>query len=71
MVRAQWTNLARMPRSHLFNFNDHRESGPWFNISSEGYAFFVLFLDSIISPSLYWGATTNTDHRVSTRCWSH
>ncbi len=33
--------------------------------------FFVLFLDSIISPSLYWGATAHTDHRVSTLCWSH
>ncbi len=27
--------------------------------------------DSIVSPSLYWGARTHTDHRVSTPCWPH
>ncbi len=26
---------------------------------------------SIVSPSLYWGIRTHTDHRVSTPCWSH
>ncbi len=26
---------------------------------------------SIVSPSLYWGVRTHTDHRVSTPCWSH
>ncbi len=44
MVRGQWANLAGMPRSHLYSFrmrhhgmfNDHRESGPRFSVSSEG-----------------------------------
>ncbi len=27
--------------------------------------------DSIVSPSLYWGVRTHTDHRVSTPCWPH
>ncbi len=42
MVRGQWGNLARMPHcAHFFEghcgiFNDHRESGPQFNISAEG-----------------------------------
>ncbi len=26
---------------------------------------------SIVSPSLYWGIGTHTDHRVSTPCWPH
>ncbi len=26
---------------------------------------------SIVSPSLYWGIRTHTDHRVSTPCWPH
>ncbi len=26
---------------------------------------------SIVSPSLYWGTKTHTDHRVSTPCWPH
>ncbi len=44
-VRDQWGNLARMPGLHLFFeghpgiFNDHRESGPRFNVSSEGRVF--------------------------------
>ncbi len=42
-------------------FNDHRESGPRFNISSERRCFFF----SIVSPSLYWGARTHTDQRVT------
>ncbi len=39
-------------------FNDHRESGRLIRKM-------VLF-DSIMSPSLYWGIRTHTDHRVST-----
>ncbi len=27
--------------------------------------------ESIVSPSLYWGVRTHTDHRVSTPCWPH
>ncbi len=71
MVRGQSENLSRGLTSTLFErhagiFNDHRESGPWFNVLSEGRAFY-----SIVSPSLYWGVRTHTDHRVSTPCWSH
>ncbi len=47
-------------------FNDHRESGPRFNVSSEGH-----FFDSAVSPSLYWGIRTHTDHRVSPPCRPH
>ncbi len=44
MVRGQWASLARTPgvtpllfiEGHPGIFNDHRESGPRFNISSEG-----------------------------------
>ncbi len=47
MVRGQWGNLARMPGLHPYSFferhpgifNDHRESGPRFNVSSEGRCF--------------------------------
>ncbi len=48
-------------------FNDHRESGPRFKVSSERQCFFY----SIVSPSLYWGVRTHTGHRVSTHCWPH
>ncbi len=47
-------------------FNYHRESGPCFNGSSERRCFFT-----VVSPSLYWGVRTHTDHRVSTPCWPH
>ncbi len=50
MVKGQWGNLARMPGflmttgcPGIFNdlgiFNDHRESGPRFNVSTEGRCF--------------------------------
>ncbi len=48
-------------------FNDHRESGPRFNVSSERWCFFY----SVVSLSLHWGIRTHTDHRVSTNCWPH
>ncbi len=38
MVRGQWGNLARMQELHWI-FNDHRESGPRFNVSSEAQCF--------------------------------
>ncbi len=69
MVRGHWANLARMPTEvtpllflkwHRGIFND-RESGPRFNVSSEGRCFLT-----VVSPSLYWGVRTHTDHRVST-----
>ncbi len=50
-------------------FYDHRESGPRFNISSEGRCFFFFF--TVVSPSLYWGARTHPDRRASTPCWPH
>ncbi len=28
----------------------------------------MVLVDSIVSPSLYWGVRTHTDHRVSTPC---
>ncbi len=49
------------------DFNDHRESGPRFNVSSERRCFF----DRIVSPSLYWGVRTHTDRRLRTPCWPH
>ncbi len=56
MVGGQWANLARMPglqtplffEEHTGIFNDHRESGPRFNVSSERRCFF----DRIVSLSL-------------------
>ncbi len=47
MVRGQWANLSRMPGLHPYSFlkdilgffYDHRESGPRFNVSSEGRCF--------------------------------
>ncbi len=47
-------------------FNDHRESEPRFNISSE-----IQYFLTVVSPSLHWGVRTHTDHRVSTPSWSH
>ncbi len=74
LTRASGGNLARTPGLHPYSlrevswdFNDHRESGPRFNVSSERRCSF----DSIVSPSLYWGVRTHTDHRVSTPCWPH
>ncbi len=73
LTRASGGNLARTPgvtpllfyeKCHGI-FNDHRESGPRFNVSSERRCSF----DSIVSPSLYWGIRTHTDCRVSTPCW--
>ncbi len=47
--------------------NDHRESGPRFNISSERRCFF----DSIVSPSLYWAVMTHTRPQGDLPCWPH
>ncbi len=47
-------------------FNDHRESGPRFNVSSERRC-----LLTVVSPSLYRGVRIHTDHRVCAPCWSH
>jgi len=68
MDRGHWANLAKMPGLHPYSFerhpeifNDHRESGPQFNVSHEGRCSLT-----VVSPSLYWGVRTHTDHRVST-----
>ncbi len=41
MVIGQQVNLARMQGLHTYSgiFNDHRESGPRFNVSSERRCF--------------------------------
>ncbi len=44
MVRGQWGHLARITPLLFFEghpgiLNDHRESGPRFNVSSEGRCF--------------------------------
>ncbi len=46
MVRGQWGNLAKFGI-----FNDHRESGPRFNVSSEGRCFLT-----VKCPRHYTGA---------------
>ncbi len=56
MVRGQWGNLARMQELHWI-FNDHRESGPLFNVSSEAQC--------LVSPSLQWGVRTHIDCTAS------
>ncbi len=66
LTRASGGNLARTPkvtlllftRSTMGFFYDHRESGPRFNVSSEWRCSLT-----VVSPSLYWGVRTHTDHR--------
>ncbi len=74
MVRGQWANLARMPRSRLYSFSkdilgflmttESQDLG--LTSHPKDGAFY-----SIVSPSLHWGVRTHTDHRVSTPCWPH
>ncbi len=52
-----------------FFFYDHIESGPLGLTSHLKDSAFLFY--SIVSPSLYWGVRTHTDHRVSTHCWPH
>jgi len=49
MDRGHWANLARMLGLHpysflkdILGFNDHRDSGPQFNVSSEGRGFLTV-----------------------------
>ncbi len=74
MVRGQWANLARMPgvtpllfskdilgflmttESQDLGLTSHPKDGAFY---------------CTVSPSLYWGVRTHTDHRVSTLCWPH
>ncbi len=74
MVRGQWANLAMMPGLQLDSFferhpgifNDQRESGPRFNVSSEGRCFIQYSV-----PVTIWGIRTRTDHRMSAPYWCH
>ncbi len=69
MVRGQWANLARTPGLHLYSFSkdilgflmttESLELG--LTSHPKDGAFY-----SIVSPSLYWGIRTHTDHRKST-----
>ncbi len=71
MVRGQWSNLARMPGLHPYSFSkdilgflmttESQDLG--LTSHPKDGAFY-----SIVSPSLYWGVRTHTDHRVSTPC---
>ncbi len=74
IVRRPWWSEAngriwpgcRCHTSTLFErhpgiFNDHRESGPWFNVSSEGRCF-LQYSVPVTIPG------THTDCRVSTPC---
>ncbi len=78
MIRRPWWSEAngqiwpgcRGHTSTLFErhpgiFNDHRESGPRFNVSFEGRCFLT------VSVPVTWGIRTHTDHRVSIPCWPH
>ncbi len=69
IVRGQWANLVRMPRSHLYSFSkdilgflmaaESQDLG--LTSHSKDGAFY-----SIVSPLLYWGVRTYTDFKVST-----
>ncbi len=73
MVRGQWSEFGQDAgvtpllffEEHTGIFNDHRESGPRFNVSPEGRCFY-----SIVSPSLYWGFRTHTE-QCEHPCWPH
>ncbi len=73
LTRANGGNLARMPGLHptlyekCHGFLKTTESQDLGLMSHPKDCAFV----SIVSPSLYWGVQTHTDHRVSTPCWSH
>ncbi len=74
LTRASGGKLARTPGLHPYSLREV----PWsFLMTTESQdlgltshpkdgAFY-----SIVSPSLYWGVRTHTDHRVSTPCWPH
>jgi len=72
MVKSQWVNLARMPGLHPYSFSkdilgflmttECRELGLTSHPKDGGFY-------SIVSPSLYLGTRTHTDHRVSSPCW--
>ncbi len=60
MVRGQWGmangGFLIAKESQDLGLTSHPKDGAFYGI---------------VSPSLYWGIRTHTDHRVSTPCWSH
>ncbi len=73
MVRGQWANLARMPRSHLLFSKDilgFLMTTEWQDLGLTSHPKDSAFY-SIVSASLYWGIRTHADCRVSTPCWPH
>ncbi len=67
-------NLARTPGLHPYSLREV----PWDFFWPQRVRTLVsrligktVLVDSIVSPSLYWGIRTHTDHRVSTPCWPH
>ena len=75
MDRGQGANLARMPGLHPYSFSKDILG---FLMTTESQDLGLTshpkdgaLFGSIVSPSLYWGIRTHTDHRVSTPCWPH
>ncbi len=72
MVRGQWGNLARMPGLHPYSFSKDILGFVLMTTESQDLGLTSHPKDgafySIVSPSLYWGIRTHTDHRVSTPC---
>ncbi len=74
LTRASGRNLARTPGLHPYSLRwvswdflmttESQDLG--LTSHPKDGAFY-----SIVSPSLYWGIRTHTDHRVSTPCWPH
>ncbi len=68
--RPRWSEANFTPLlffdGHPGIFNDHRVSGPRFNISSKRRCFLT-----VQCPHHYWVVRTHTDCRVSTPCWPH
>ncbi len=66
MVRGQWVNLARMPGSHPYSLSKDILG---FLMTTESQDLGLTShpkdgaFSSIVSPSLYWGIRTHTDHR--------
>jgi len=81
--RSQWANLARMRALILFfeghpgTFYDHRESGAWFKVSSEGhcllqYSILIIILGRYFpsgpqwSPPFFWSVKEGMAFYIST-----
>ncbi len=74
MLRGQWGNLARTPGLHLYSFSKDI-LGFLMTTESQDLGLMSYPKDGafyrIVSPSLYWGVRTHTDHRMSAPCWHH